>query len=108
VSAKKRLSEQEIVENKKRANRKRLLRRLWVGENTLTEICEELALSEHEVLEFAAALGLGDRVEPECYLPSREEILLACARIRQGWSQAEREARRASAWCARIDIGQEK
>jgi hypothetical protein len=108
VSAKKRLSEQEIVENKKRANRKRLLRRLWVGECTLTEICEELALSHDEVMEFAAELGLGDRVEPECYLPSREEILLACARIRQGWSQAEREARRASAWCARIDIGQEK
>lgn len=105
MTAKRRLTPEEISANKARANRKRLIRRLWVGEYTLTEICEEMRMAEHEVLAFADSLGLGERVEPECYLPSLEEIRLACAKIRAGWTQSEREARRAAAWGGRMDIG---
>lgn len=105
MTAKRRLTPEEISANKKRANQKRLIRRLWVGEYTLTEICEEMRMSEAQVLSFATTLGLGERVEPECYLPTQEEIRLACARIRAGWSQSEREARRAAAWGGRMDIG---
>lgn len=108
MSRKRRLTPEEIAANKARANRKRLIRRLWKGEYTLVEICEEMGMGEAAVLAFAESLGLGERVEVECYLPSREEIRLSCAKIRAGWTQAEREARRAAAWSARMDIGPDK
>lgn len=45
------------------------------------------------LLAYAATLGLSDRVEPDVYVPTEAEIRMAAARIRMGWTQAEREAR---------------
>jgi len=98
-----RLTQEEIARNKQRANEKRKLHRLWAGDSTFAEICEEMGMSEPAVLEFAALLGLGHREEPEFYLPSQEEIRLATARIRAGWSQTEREARLEAARTARMN-----
>lgn len=60
----------------------------------------------YEIVEFdvetvercAEELGLGDRPHVEIYLPSQEEIRLAAAAIRAGWTQEEREARLRNAW----------
>jgi hypothetical protein len=98
-----RLTEEEIARNKKRANEKRKLHRLWAGDSTFAEICEEMAMTADAVHAFAASLGLGERAEPEFYLPSLEEIRLATARIRAGWSQTEREARLEAARTARMN-----
>lgn len=88
-----RLTEEEIARNKRRANEKRKLHRLWAGDSTFAEICEEMQMDAQEVTAFAASLGLGRREEPEFYLPTPEAIRLETAKIRAGWSQAEREAR---------------
>lgn len=56
-------------------------------------LVEELRLKPEAVEALAAEMGLGPRVEPECYLPSAEEIRLATAKFRAGWSQSERESR---------------
>ena len=45
------------------------------------------------LLAYAATLGLTDRVEPDVYVPTPAQIREAAARIRFGWTQAEREAR---------------
>jgi hypothetical protein len=94
VTAKKR--PEEIEANRARANQKRKLRHLWKGEHTLEEICEEMAMAEPELLAFADTLGLSldERPEIDVYLPSPEEIRLATAEIRAGWTPAELEARR--------------
>jgi hypothetical protein len=101
------------------ANQKRALRRLWDENLTLDEIASDLTFSTYEwslkgevaeVVEFdvPAVLGaamflcLGPRpdVPPP---PSPEEIRLAAAGIRAGWSQAEREARLKNAWGGTLD-----
>ena len=94
MTAKKR--PEEIEANRARANEKRRLRHLWKGEHTLGEVCEEMEMGEGELLAFASSLGLrlDERPEIEVYLPSPEEIRLAAAGIRAGWSSAELEARR--------------
>ena len=106
------------------ANQKRALRRLWMGDLDLDEIAEELTLSTkkwsadrsgpvretYAIIEFdvgvvercAEELGLGDRPNVEIYLPSREEIRLAAAAIRAGWTQEERESRLRNAWIGTI------
>jgi hypothetical protein len=93
----------ELTASEERANHKRKLRRLWAGDSSHDEICEEMGMTSDEVLAFAAALGLPDRPEPEFYLPSPEEIRMACARIRAGWSQVEREARLEAARSVRME-----
>ena len=93
----------EIARNKKRANEKRKLHRLWAGDSTFAEICDEMGMTAEAVGVFAASLGLGERAEPEFYLPSPEEIRLETARIRAGWSQAEREARLEAARSVRMN-----
>jgi hypothetical protein len=85
---------EEVEANRARANLKRRVRHLWKGELTLAEICEEVEMSEPDLLAFAATLELGERPEFDCYLPTAEEIRLAAAEIRAGWSAAELEARR--------------
>lgn len=80
-------------EGKAAANRKRQFHRLWRSDCTLAELCDDMAMTEGEVRAFADALGLGERPEPEPYLPTPDEIRLQCAAFRAGWSQAEREAR---------------
>lgn len=85
---------EEIEANRARANEKRRLRHLWKGEHTLDEISEEMGLDEDELLAFADSLGLEERPEIDVYLPSPEEIRLAAAEIRAGWTPAELEARR--------------
>lgn len=84
-------------------NQKRALRHLWKGELTLEEIAEEMGFSAAELDAAAEVMGLPERRETDVYLPTREEILLAAAAIRAKWTPAEREARRASAWSARIE-----
>lgn len=56
-------------------------------------VVEEMALSQDGVAALALEMGLGERVEPECHIPTAEEIRLETAKFRQGWSQAERESR---------------
>lgn len=97
-----RLTEDEIARNKRRANEKRKLHRLWAGDSTFAEICEEMAMTGDQVREFAKSLGLGHREEPEFYLPTPQEIRLHTARIRAGWTQTEREARLEAARTARM------
>lgn len=92
--AKRRLTPEELAEHKERANRKRQLRRLWKGELTDGEIAETMGLSLGELLQFAERLGLPEREESAVYLPTPEQIRLAAAEIRRGWSRAEHEARR--------------
>jgi hypothetical protein len=96
-------------------NQKRALRRLWTGDLDLDEIAEELTFSTYEwsrsgeiaevteftvatVLEAAETLDLGERVQEEVYIPTPEQIRLAAAQIRAGWSAREREERLKSAW----------
>lgn len=56
-------------------------------------LADEMQLTPEQIAELAASMGLGERVEPECYLPTAAEIRLATAQFRAGWSQAERDAR---------------
>jgi hypothetical protein len=84
-------------------NQKRALRHLWKGELTFNEIAEEMEFSPEQLEAVAKSMGLPQRVDPETYLPSREEIRMAAAMIRSEWSQAEREARLASAWSGRLN-----
>ena len=51
-------------------------------------------MGEAELLAFADYLELDERPEIDVYLPTPEEIRLAAAEIRAGWSAAELEARR--------------
>lgn len=88
------ITPQQAAAAKESANLKRRVRRLWAGDLTLREICEELALGEAEFLALAAGLGLRNRPEPDVYLPTPEQIRLAAADIRAGWSRAELESRR--------------
>ena len=57
-------------------------------------LAAEMQMSAEAVEALAEEMGLGWRVEPECYLPTPEEIRLETARYRAGWTQAERDARR--------------
>ena len=98
------------------ANQKRALRRLWEENLTLDEIASDLTFSTYEwredaevtefdvpaVLRAAMYLCLGPRpnVPPP---PSQEEIRIAAAKIRAGWTQAERESRLRSAWGGTLD-----
>lgn len=101
------------------ANQKRALRRLWDENLTLDEIGSDLTFSTYEwslkgevaevvefgvpeVLRAAMYLCLGPRpdVPPP---PSPEEIRVAAANIRAGWTQAEREARLKNAWGCTIN-----
>jgi len=102
VTAKKPL--EEIEANRALANDKRKLRHLWKGELTLSEICDEMEMSEPELLAFADTLGLDadDRPEIDCFIPTPEQIRLAAAEIRAGWSPAELEARRMP-WRGRLE-----
>jgi hypothetical protein len=83
----------ELAAAKERANQKRRLRRLWVSDASWDEVCEEMGLEPESLRAFAATLGLYDRPDPDIYLPTPQEIKVAAANIRMGWSQAEREAR---------------
>jgi hypothetical protein len=101
------------------ANQKRALRRLWSGDLDLLEIAEDLTFStylwmqggeECEVASFdvagvvaaAAELGLHERPQVEIFVPTPEQIRVAAAEIRAGWTEREREERRKGAWVAGI------
>jgi hypothetical protein len=75
------------------ANLKRAIRARWKSELTDSEIAEEVGMTLPAFLAFAESMGLKDRVPAECYMPSAEEIRLACAKIRSEWTNEEREAR---------------
>jgi hypothetical protein len=97
------MTPEELAASKKRANQKRRLSRLWVSESSLGEICEEMGMAEPELLRYAATLGLTDRPEPDCYVPTPLEIKVAAAQIRAGWTQAERESRLGGRQSDRLD-----
>jgi hypothetical protein len=86
------MTPEELAASLEGANRKRRLRRRWASDASLEELAAEFGVVEPELLRMAEELGLGPR-EAECYLPSQEEIRLACSRLRAGWSDAERESR---------------
>lgn len=91
--SRRRMTPEELQAAKERANLKRRVRRLWAGDSSLAEICDEVGMNEPALRAFAATLGLVERDEPECHLPTPEEIRLEMARIRFQWTQVEREAR---------------
>ena len=66
-------------------------------------LVQEMRLSPDAVAAMAAEMGLGERVEPECYLPTPEEIRLATARLRSGWTQSELDSRLGGAGLGRMD-----
>lgn len=74
-------------------NKKRSLRRLWRGDLTNDEICDELGFTKDQLEEARVLLDLPEREEPDVYVPTQEEIRMACARIRSSWSQSTREQR---------------
>jgi hypothetical protein len=94
MTAPKRLTPEQIAEIKERANLKRRVRRLWAGDLTLDEICDEIGMPRDEFLSLAATLGLVDRQEPDVYIPTVEQIRIGAAAIRSQWTQAELESRR--------------
>lgn len=96
------MTPEELKAAKEGANLKRRVRRLWAGDSSFCEICDEVGMDEPTLRAFAATLGLVDREEPECYLPSPEAIRLATAQIRSEWTQAEREARLEAARTVRM------
>lgn len=91
---KRRLTPEELIEHKERANRKRQIRHLWKGELTDEEIAETMGLTLCQMLAFAESLDLPEREGSAVFLPTPEQIRLAAAAIRAGWSRAELEARR--------------
>lgn len=93
MTKKRRLTPAEIAANKERANRKRRMRRLWAGDLSMQEICEEMEMPMVDLVAYAATLGLHERVEPDVFVPTPEEIRIEAAKIRMRWTQAEREAR---------------
>jgi len=99
---KRRLSAEELAEHKERANRKRQIRHLWKGELTDGEIAEEMGLTLGELKQFAGQLSLPSRKESCVFLPTPEQIRLAAAAIRAGWTRAELEARRMP-WSGMLD-----
>lgn len=103
MTKKRRLSPEEIAAGKERANAKRRFRRLWAGDLTTEEICEELGWTLEAVSDFATALGLGERVEPDVFIPTEDEIRIAAAEIRLRWTPAEREARTVAGWSGRLE-----
>lgn len=62
-----------------------------------------MGLDSESLRDYAATLGLHDRPEPDCYLPTESEIRIATAEIRMGWSQAEREARLNGRPCDKLE-----
>ena len=56
-------------------------------------IVAEMRLSPDEVKALADEMGLGPRIEPECHLPTPEEIRAETARFRSEWSPSELESR---------------
>lgn len=105
----KRKTPQEIRANKEKANKKRKLRRLWsYSDLSFDEVCDEMEMSCQELLSYAKSLGLGDRVEPTVFIPTPEQIRIAAAEIRAGWSQAERESRLGAGAFGRMNIATEQ
>lgn len=90
----KNLTPEQIVEIKAAANFKRRIKRLWAGDLTLTEICEEIGMTEGEFLGHARSLGLENRPEPDVFVPTPEQIRMAAAEIRRGWPPDVLESRR--------------
>lgn len=120
-----RLTPDELLRSKVRANIKRSLRRLWLGDMEFEELLDavqptaegvqkaaealsadghavtldaaavaaEMQMPQEAVVALAAEMGLGERPEPDCYMPTPEEIRMETARFRADWSQAERDAR---------------
>jgi hypothetical protein len=99
-----RKSAEEIQANKELANQKRKLRRLWsYSDLSFDEVCDEMGMGSDELVAYAKSLGLEDRVEPLVFIPSPEQIRIAAAEIRAGWSEAERECRLGAGVFARMN-----
>lgn len=90
--SRRRMTPAELAASLEGANLKRRLRRRWRSDAGLDELAAEFGMTEAALLALAASLGLGER-EVECYLPSPEEIRLATAKLRAGWTETERESR---------------
>lgn len=56
-------------------------------------VVAEMRLDPDAVVALAKEMGLGEREEPECYIPTPEEIRLATAKILAGLTPEEREQR---------------
>lgn len=85
------MTEEELAASKARANIKRGLRRLWSGDSSEEEICDELGIGMEELQALKVELSLGPR--QGFYVPSPARIRVECARFRASWSPAELDAR---------------
>lgn len=88
------------------ANEKRKLRHLWKGDSTVEEIASDMGFSLDQLDEARLSLCLPPASERECkaYLPTPEQIRLATAEIRAGWSQKDREDRIRAAWGGILNV----
>ena len=75
------------------ANQKRALRKMWSGDLTLEEIQDDLGITPEQLAEAAASLDLPAERPPAAYMPTEDEIRIACAALRMNWTPAERESR---------------
>ncbi|NBW12102.1 MAG: hypothetical protein EBR82_29135 [Caulobacteraceae bacterium] len=99
-----RKSAEEIQANKELANQKRKLRRLWsYSDLSFGEVCEEIGMDAASLIAYAKSIGLQDRVEPLVFIPTPEQIRVAAAEIRAGWTEAERECRLGAGVFARMN-----
>ena len=73
-------------------NKKRSLRRLWRGDLTNDEICDELDFTKDQLEEARVLLDLPEREEPDVYVPTQEEIRMA-RKDKIRLSQSTREQR---------------
>jgi hypothetical protein len=97
-----RMTPEELAASRGAAKVKRRLRMLWRGDSTTVEIGEELGITLIEVQRLALEMRLGERTM-KAYMPSQQEIRLACARFRASWTSAELESRIASPRRGRLD-----
>lgn len=72
---------------------RRDLRRLFRGHLPIEEAANDMGMSIGEVREAWLILGLGERKEPEVYMPTSSDIAEAAELIRSRWTDRERRRR---------------
>jgi hypothetical protein len=84
---------QPTAESVQRAIEALLEDRGVVVEVDVAALVAQMRLDPDQIKAMADEMGLGPRVEPECHLPTPEEIRIATARFRAEWSPSELESR---------------
>ena len=94
---------QPTAESVQRAIEALLEDRGVVVEVDVAALVAQMRLDPDQIKAMADEMGLGPRVEPECYLPTPEEIRIATARLRAEWSPSELESHLAGGRRGRLE-----